>query len=92
MGRGDNMKLVQTRVCDASCCKAKPRFPNVSGDCMFLVDNICRVTCNTDLPVSPALPDMTGREAFNFSCKGWPHNTVDGRDTGKCCWEWQDGD
>jgi len=38
---------------------------------------------------SPMLPNLTPKEAFEQTCKFWPHNMPADTDTGDCCWKWK---
>ncbi len=95
MEKRPEMKLKQTRECDGSCCVQSPRWPRKSGKpgCEFSKNGKCDIIDNgvTAPKVCPALPEMTGAEAVEYSCNGWPHNMPEGRDPGNCCWEWVDG-
>ncbi len=94
------MKLVQTRKCDGACCKESPRFPNEDKtDCIYRdtdpasMAEGCRIMRGepTKLPlICPALERLSGVAAYEQTCLNWPQNTKPGKDTGACCWQWQD--
>lgn len=88
-------RLVQVRECDGQCCKESPRWPDAEGSCRFLIDGQCAVMAgNLSVPddPSPAWPDRHPLWVFNETCRAWPHNSKEGRDTGGCCWQWVDDD
>ena len=91
VGSQDVQTLKQIRSCDGSCCIEAPRFPFDDGTpgCRFSVSGTCQIlNGNDEAPdVSPALSNMTGAEAVEFSCTNWPQNDP-GCDTGDCCWKW----
>lgn len=95
------MQLIQTRICDGACCRESPRWPSEAGtDCIFRQATGgretagCRIMLGLDEApeTCPRLPALTGRGAFEFSCRDWPANTPPGDDLGGCCWAWVDGD
>jgi hypothetical protein len=90
------MKLVQVRKCDGKCCEEKPRFPNKHHSHCIFWDGHCKLmTGEEKIPQgeSPIWPGRSSEEVFQETCKEWPQNSHEGKDTGGCCWQWvADGD
>lgn len=88
------MILEQVRECDGSCCRQSPQFPTEEGSsCKYQENNVCVLQRDNELPIEdicPVNPSMSAIEAFTEHCKNWPHS-MEGRDTGNCCWQWVEG-
>ena len=86
--------LLRVRPCDGACCKQSPRWPTKDAEgnktCKFLSsEKKCLIKLGqAKIPKKcPAMPHLSGKAAFEVSCKKWPQN-MPGRGTGDCCLQW----
>lgn len=88
------MPYDQTIKCDGRCCIVHPMWPKKDGTgCLYLENTNCLIMeGKVEMPTepSPAQPNLTPEETFKKCCFNWPHN-MEGRRTGKCCWQLVDG-
>ncbi len=94
------MRLEQVRECDGKCCEEKPRWPNADHtDCVYHIPSKgkesagCKLMAGSEpIPTeeSPAWPGRDPEEVFEQTCRLWPQNAPEGRDTDGCCLQWVD--